>query len=149
MRFGTIAIAAFLIAACATEAGDEQPSTSPDTTTGEGTTSSGPSTTAHGAIPPVVGGVPEEKLEPLASGAAQQGGVPVDDVEVIRVQQVVWSSTALDCPEPGMFYSPALTNGYWVVLRAGGTEFDFRATIDGEFRRCVDGGPPYDVLVDR
>ncbi|HAX81261.1 MAG TPA: hypothetical protein DCY40_01680 [Actinobacteria bacterium] len=152
MRIATIALVSLVMAACATEAGEDQPTTTDGPTTSQGpTTTSGrqvvPPTT--GAFEPVVGAVPEDRLEPLMADAAQKAGASIAAVAVIRAQQVVWSSTALDCPEPGMFYTQVLTNGYWVVLLAGDNEYDYRAAIDGEFRLCVGGAPPHDVLVDR
>lgn len=101
------------------------------------------------AFEPAVGMVPAEKLDPLIADAAERASVGVESVTVVRAQQVVWSSPALDCPEPGVSYTQVLTNGYWVVLEAGGSEYDYRAEIEGEFRLCVGGAPPHDVLVDR
>jgi hypothetical protein len=155
MKSAAVLLTTLLVAACATEANDPTPTTSRSAAdAGDETTSTTdrrvfPGTTSTGAPESAVGGVPDEKLEFLREDAAQRTAVSVDSVEVIRAQQVVWSSTALDCPEPGMFYTQVLTSGYWVVLLAGGNEYDYRATIQGDFRPCVGGSAPYEVLADR
>jgi hypothetical protein len=96
-----------------------------------------------------VGGVADDLLEPLVADAAARASVDRASVEVLRAQQVVWNDGSLGCPIPGVGYTQALTPGYWIVLSAGGSEHDYRAALDGDFRPCVGGAPPYEVLVDR
>jgi hypothetical protein len=88
-------------------------------------------------------------LADLVALVAEQESIAAADVEVIRAQRVVWSDASLGCPSGGMMYAQVLTDGYWVVLRAGGVDHDFRAALDGEFSLCTNGIPPADILVDR
>ena len=73
-------------------------------------------------------------------------GVSIAEVSVDRAQAVTWSDGSLGCPEPGQMYTQALVDGYWVVLRAGGQEYDFRASQRGEVKLCPpgQGRPPID-----
>jgi hypothetical protein len=142
MRALIVALALLTAAACADA--DEASSDSTSTTADRQV-----NVTTSQPFEPTVGMVPAEKLDPLIADAADRASAAVDSVVVIRAQQVVWSSPALDCPEPGVAYTQVLTNGYWVVLEAGDAEYDYRAEIEGEFRHCVGGAPPSDVLVDR
>lgn len=148
-------VGGLLLASCATETA--VPTTTPQSDTTVTTAASPPTTDSRQVIPgttttpfdPSVGAIPDEHLDALKADAATRAAVSVESVEVIRAQQVIWSSTSLDCPEPGQAYTQVLTSGYWVVLEAGGDEYDYRAEIEGEFRLCMSGAPPHDVLVDR
>lgn len=151
MKLIALALVAAILVACADAADDSVSESTPNdtatTTTVRDDRQVTPTTV--GPFDPSVGSVPDEKLDPLVTDAAERGAVGVESVVVVRSQQVVWSSPALDCPEPGVSYAQVLTNGYWVVLQAGDAEYDYRAEIEGDFRLCVGGAPPYDVLVDR
>ena len=95
---------------------------------------------------PPAGPVPADLFTQMAEAAAAAAGVSVAEVEVVRAESVVWNDGSLGCPEPGQMYTQALVDGYWVVLRAGGQEFDFRASQRGEFKLCPpgQGRPPLD-----
>jgi len=166
-RTALVLAATLLLTACADEAVDATADT-PPVSEGLTVSESGgdpvdpPSTTAGDATglpvpvppsaPPIeasVGGVPDDLLTQLVAEAAGAASVGAAAVEVIRAQQVVWSDTSLGCPQPGQMYAEVLTNGYWVVLQAADDVFDYRATINGDFSRCIGGLPPVDVLVDR
>jgi hypothetical protein len=148
MKPTVLLMTALLLAAC----GDVADGEGSDTTTADQSTTTSGRQVTPSTIPPFepsVGSVPDEKLDPLVADAADRASVSAESVVVLRSQQVVWSSPALDCPEPGVSYTQVLTNGYWVVLQAGDAEYDYRAEIEGDFRLCVGGAPPSDVLVDR
>ena len=38
-----------------------------------------------------------------------------------------------------MQYAQSLVNGYWVVIKVGGKEYDFRVGPGGAFRLCPPG----------
>ncbi len=63
---------------------------------------------------------------------------------LVRAQAVTWSDGSLGCPEPGMSYTQALVEGYWIVLDAGDQTLDYRASASGAFKLCPDsmGVPP-------
>jgi hypothetical protein len=58
---------------------------------------------------------------------------------MVRAESAVWNDGALGCPEPGMMYTQALVNGYWVVIDAAGQNYDFRVDSGGNFRLCPPG----------
>lgn len=105
-----------------------------------------PETTMPPASLPPAGPVPEDLFAQMAQEAAALAGVSIGEIEVVRAEAVTWNDGSLGCPEPGQMYTQALVPGYWVVLRAGGQEFDFRASEQGEFKLCApgQGRPPLD-----
>lgn len=54
-------------------------------------------------------------------------GVGPDEIEVVRVEEVVWRDGSLGCAEPGMMYTQALVDGSRVVLSTGGRSYEYHA----------------------
>jgi hypothetical protein len=98
------------------------------------------------SLPPELGQVPVELFLDAAEQAAAVASVSIDQVSVVRAAAVTWNDGSLGCPEPGQLYTQALVPGYWLVLEAGGRQFDFRADHDGPPRLCAEGQgqPPID-----
>jgi hypothetical protein len=92
-----------------------------------------------GETSPVRGEVPQAMLESILKEAAALAKVDRREIKIVRAESVVWSDGSLGCPEPGMMYTQALVNGYWVVIEAGGQKYDFRVGRDGSFRLCPPG----------
>lgn len=90
----------------------------------------------------MTGEVPAEILADLVADAAERTSTEPDAVEVIQAQAVTWNDGSLGCPEPGMFYTQALVDGYQVILQAGDEELDYRVSSAGGFRVCEGGGRP-------
>ena len=91
----------------------------------------------------VKGEVPQGILEAILKEIAGSAGVGRDKIAIERTQSVVWSDGSLGCSEPGMMYTQALVNGYWVVIDAAGQTYDFRVASGGSFRLCPpDQGHP-------
>lgn len=86
--------------------------------------------------PAETGQVPDRYLEPVLADAADRSGVPQEQLEVTRAQAQQWRSGALGCPKPGMSYTQALVDGYWVELDASGQHLDYRLDGRGNFRLC-------------
>ena len=88
--------------------------------------------------------VPEAILDRVVSEAAKLAHLSREQVMIIRAEAVVWNDGSLGCPEPGIEYAQALVNGYWVVIKAAGKMYDFRAGRDGNLRLCPEGNghPP-------
>jgi len=134
-----IALAAFLaIAACRRQAGEAGPSGTPSVTPAIA------APTPTGGIPSVKGEVPQAILEPILKEATALAKVGREQLVVVRAESVVWNDGSLGCPEPGMMYTQALVNGYWVVIEAAGRTYDFRVGSGGSFRLCPpsQGHPP-------
>ncbi len=80
--------------------------------------------------------VPPELLAEVFDDLLARTGAERSQVEVLRAEAVTWRDSSLGCPEPGMMYSQALTEGYWIVLGHAGEEHDYRAGRGGNFVRC-------------
>jgi hypothetical protein len=83
--------------------------------------------------------VPQRILDLILTGAATLAKVPVEQVVIVRAESALWNDGSLGCPEPGMAYTQALVNGYWVVIKAAGKTYDFRVGSRGSFRLCPPG----------
>ena len=75
-----------------------------------------PSATPPMEIPTVQGKVPQGILDAIIKEAATLAKVQREKLVILRAQPVVWNDGSLGCPEPGMMYTQALVNGYWVVI---------------------------------
>ena len=84
--------------------------------------------------------VPEELLKAIVQDLAARTGTDPASIDVVQAEAVVWSDGSLGCPRPGLMYTQALEEGYRVVLRAAGQEFDYHAAQSGHFFLC--GGHP-------
>ena len=83
--------------------------------------------------------VPQEILGPILNEAVARANVPREQLVIVRAESVVWNDGSLGCPEPGMMYTQALVNGYWVIIDAAGQTYDFRVDRSGRFRLCPPG----------
>jgi hypothetical protein len=83
--------------------------------------------------------VPPKILQSILEETATLANVPSEKLTIIRAESVVWNDGSLGCPEPGMMYTQALVNGYWVVIDAGGRTYDFRVDAGGRFHLCPAG----------
>lgn len=81
-------------------------------------------------------GIPGDILNSVLDDAAQKLGVAPDALVVTKAEAVTWPDGSLGCPEPGMFYTQALVDGYWIVVEAGGQSLDYRVSGGGNFRIC-------------
>jgi hypothetical protein len=89
-----------------------------------------------GDLPPVTGETPEDVLSPIIADVAERTGAEPAEIEVLRSQSITWNDGSLSCPKPGMVYTQALVEGYWVVLSYQGQEFDYRVNERGVFFLC-------------
>lgn len=67
---------------------------------------------------------------------AQRTGRELDGVEILAAESVTWSDASLGCPEPGMFYAQALTDGMRMHLLFQREKFDYR--ISGNHGRLCE-----------
>ncbi len=93
--------------------------------------------------------MPDEIVDAALEQAAADTGMTPDDFEVDLAMQVTWNDGSLGCPEEGRSYIQVLTDGYWVVVTHDGDTYDYRSSMDAEFRMCGDGAPPVSVYEDR
>jgi hypothetical protein len=91
---------------------------------------------------PVTGEVPPELLDAILEDLAGRTGASQEQMVLIRAEAVVWNDGSLGCPQPGMLYTQALVNGYWVELEVDGQTFDYHAARTGYFVLCESGIAP-------
>ncbi len=85
------------------------------------------------------GQIPKELLEPILNKAAELAKVSREQLVIVRAEPALWNDGSLGCPEPGMNYTQALVNGYWVVISVAGQTYDFRLGRGGSFQLCPEG----------
>ena len=85
---------------------------------------------------------PATNVSSAVENLAERLDIPADDIQVGPLEPVTWSDGSLGCPRPGQSYPQALTDGYRVVLTAGGQEYAYHAGADGELFYCADPQEP-------
>jgi hypothetical protein len=98
-----------------------------------------PEPTPAAKLVPVEPRVPKEYLEPVLTKAAELANVPRGQLVIVQAEPVRWSDGSLGCPEPGVEYTQALVDGYWIVIAAEGKTYDFRMAGNGSFQLCPEG----------
>jgi hypothetical protein len=142
----TVAAMILVVVACG------EPATDSATTTSDGSVSSTtvPEFTSTTSPPPGDDLFPgqeipegaESVVETAIADLAERLGVGADTVGIIGVQEMTWSDGSLDCPEPGMSYTQALVEGYWILLNGNGRAYDYRATENGFVKLCESAVSP-------
>lgn len=84
--------------------------------------------------------VPPSILDRILEDIVRRSGRDRSECRVILARPVTWRDGSLGCPEGGRGYTMALVRGYWVVLEAGNTRFDYRVDHLGHFRLCTHPG---------
>lgn len=135
----TTAVLAVIVAACT----EPVPPDVPGATETPMPATDKPATPPGGKTDPRI--VPADLMQRIRADVVKRAGGAESDIVVVHAQAARWNDGALGCPEPGMGYTQALVDGFWVVLRHGGREWDYRTRGTGHFRLCEhDGRPPMD-----
>lgn len=61
---------------------------------------------------------------------AQDLDLPTRRVRLVEAQPYAWTDSSLGCPVPGQGYTSVETNGYRIVVSAGGDEYIFHTDFD-------------------
>jgi hypothetical protein len=80
--------------------------------------------------------VPASLQEEIVQDLSQRLNIAPERIEIVKSEQVVWNDGSLGCPQPGMFYTQALVNGYWLILEVDHVPYDYRASDRGFFFYC-------------
>ena len=59
-------------------------------------------------------------------------GANASDVRLLSFEQAEWTSGALGCPEPGVFYTQALVSGWKYLIALGDQVYEFHADDSGD-----------------
>lgn len=115
-------------------------------TDSSGSTGAAPSETPNPAFtlpqfvpttePPIVGEIPADLMAKLSDDVQKRAGVAAEAIVTLRAEAVTWDDGSLGCPQPGMFYTQALVDGYWVVLQVGDVVYDYRTSGTAYFVLC-------------
>jgi hypothetical protein len=135
------------------------PTTTPQGTAPQPTSTPAPSTPPIEATVPLQGEHPESEstqpapvtapaqsvqpeAEPLVAAARtdldQRLGVPEGEIAVISVEAVEWRDGSLGCPAPGMAYIQVITPGFRVILQVGGIEYEYHTDTRQSVVFCED-----------
>jgi hypothetical protein len=115
------AVATVLLVACGNESGSgEEPSMTPTS----GSNSPSPDPTSEPTTPPTL---PADPVEQAKADLAARLRVDAAQVKVVSASQVTWNDGSLGCPQPGMFYTQALVDGFKTVLEVAGTQYSYHS----------------------
>ncbi len=67
----------------------------------------------------------DQAIADLASRLGDDSSI----ISVIVAHELTWPDGSLGCPEPGMFYTQALVDGYRIELTDGDTVFQYNGAI--------------------
>ena len=102
-----------------------------------------------GETSPVQSKVPQANPRSHPEGSCRAGQSPREQLVIVRAESVVWNDGSLGCPEPGMEYTQALINGYWVVIEAAGQTYDFRVDARRQIPVVPGGARPSAATAER
>jgi hypothetical protein len=88
---------------------------------------------------PSTGEVPAEVMASVFAAAEAHSGLDRSAMTVVRAESVIWPDGSLGCAEPGMTYTMATVDGYWVGLSAGDTTLDYRVGSRDIVKLCKSG----------
>jgi hypothetical protein len=95
-------------------------------------------------VSPVTGEVPVTILDAIFADAMERTGAAAEKIIITQAQAITWNDGSLGCPQPGMLYTQALVEGYWVVLEVDQQKYDYHAAENGRFLMCESGSNPMD-----
>ncbi|RFF30237.1 hypothetical protein DZC52_09160 [Wenzhouxiangella sediminis] len=74
----------------------------------------------------------EEAVEAAREDLSERTGRALDEISVVRAQEVTWANGALGCPEEGMMYTQALVEGFYILLADADGEHAYHSGRDGQ-----------------
>jgi len=69
--------------------------------------------------------------------ASERKSVPIEDVQIVLVQDVLWEDSSLGCPEPDTEYDDTPVNGFFLILRAGDFFLQYNGSDNGRPFLCA------------
>jgi hypothetical protein len=86
--------------------------------------------------PPVTGEAPADLLARVREDVLHRTRADPAALRIVRDESVTWSDGSLGCPRPGEVYPQMLVEGYWIVFKVAGRDYDYRSDGRGQFRLC-------------
>lgn len=84
---------------------------------------------------PYLAGLVDQAIKDLASRLK----TPVDQIEFIRFESVVWPDSSMGCPQPDMAYTQVMVEGYRIELQSGGSVYNYHGGGNRTPFLCEDG----------
>jgi hypothetical protein len=84
----------------------------------------------------VTGEVPAAIMVKATADLTRRTGLDATSFTIVRSEQAIWPDGSLGCPAPGQVYIQVQTPGYWIVLKANGKTYDYRAAESGVVQLC-------------
>ncbi len=83
-------------------------------------------------------------VERAKEDLVQTAGADSDEITLVSTEEVEWGDTGLGCPHPDEMYAQMITPGYFIVLEAGGSTYDYHTGADpeGPLVQCTEDGIP-------
>jgi hypothetical protein len=73
----------------------------------------------HEPIQPPTDRASQDLVAQAKSDLAARSGINVDEIELLKFEEVTWRDGSLGCPQPGMGYIQVLIDGHRILLRSG------------------------------
>lgn len=70
---------------------------------------------------------PNPQVQVAVKDLATRLAVPLEQIELVDVEPVVWPDGSLGCPQPGMVYPQVQVDGLRIRLRAGGQVYVYHS----------------------
>lgn len=138
MRIAAV-ITLLALVACSDAGADSPETTTPGSPTTSTSATDEPNDDQAGSSEPHYpeSNMTDELLDAIVAHAAERTGVDQESVEVISITEEMFNDSSLGCPKPGEFYTQVITPGHIVIVRAGGTDLDYRVGTQPEhFKLC-------------
>ena len=114
---------------------EEEPDAGP---AGDGAVVTTPPPPRDAPVPPAAQGLVDRALRNLQQRMALGS---TDEIRIVSVEEVEWSDTSLDCPDPEMDYRSETTPGYLILLEAAERIYEYHADAAYSIILCKDGQP--------
>ena len=85
---------------------------------------------------------PQALIEKAKADLAQRLSVSETQINLVKIDQVIWPDASLGCPQEGMIYAQVQISGYLILLKYKGDEFEYHANIHGNTFYCENPTPP-------
>lgn len=86
--------------------------------------------------PAATGEIPDVVMQRVREHLAERTGAGADTFETVRAESQVWPDGAMGCPQPGLTYTHAPVQGYWIVLEHNARDYDYRVSRTGTMVLC-------------
>lgn len=77
-------------------------------------------------------GLPPDVSEAAKQELSSEIDVPVEQIEIVRANQVEWTDTCLELGDPDEVCGQALTPGWRIILEAGGAEYEVHTDLGAD-----------------